>query len=310
MNILLIGYGSIGARHGAILADLGCQVAVVSGNHDCPYERFSDISAALDARSYQGAIIATPTKRHFNNFQDLAAAGFAGRILVEKPLWSEVGADDGLKAELAGHVHTAYNLRFHPLLQRSKELLADRPIYSINAYAGQYLPQWRPSRDYRSTYSALKEEGGGALRDLSHELDYLQWLAGTWQSVVACGGLVSRLEINSDDLCGLMMRTAGCPMVQAQLNYLDMVPGGRREFAVNAEGLSLQVNLNQGWLSINGKEPEIIKPDRNYTYTEQLKAWLAGPENSELCDYDGGMRVVRLIDAAEKSMIERCWVDR
>ena len=35
-----------------------------------------------------------------------------------------------------------------------------------------------PNTDYKNCYSAKKEEGGEYYLDLSHELDYVQWLAG------------------------------------------------------------------------------------------------------------------------------------
>ena len=34
------------------------------------------------------------------------------------------------------------------------------------------------NRNYKLSYSSSKNKGGGALLDLSHELDYVQWLFG------------------------------------------------------------------------------------------------------------------------------------
>lgn len=306
MNILLLGYGSIGARHGLILESLGSQVTVVSGNSACPYKRFTDLRTALDHREYDGVVVATPTSRHLEALQGLAEAGFSGRILVEKPLFDHPAE---IPPGLTAQVSAAYNLRWHPLLQRTKELLADRPIYSLHAYVGQYLPQWRPGRDYRNTYSAFKEQGGGALRDLSHELDYLQWLTGTWQSVVAWGGRVSQLEISSDDLFGLMLKTGRCPLALIQLNYLDLTPGGRREFIINAENLNIHGSFNGGFLCINGEKSEVNQPERNHTYSKQLQAWLAGA-NHQLCDAREALETVLVVEAAERSVVERRWIDR
>ena len=305
MDILLIGYGSIGARHGALLTAMGCRVTVVSRNRDCPYERFDDLGA-LSHMKYDGALVATPTVRHLENLRELIGAGFSGPVLVEKPLFSRPA--DFLPGPGA-EIHVAYNLRHHPLLKRVKKLLEGRAIYSVSGYVGQHLPQWRPGRDYRGVYSASKEEGGGALRDLSHELDYLQWLTGPWKAVAARGGRVSDLEINSDDLYGLMMETRDCRLVQVQVNYLDLAPGGRREFIINAEGLSLKGDVKAGLLSLNGGEPEVFRVDRDHTYAEQLRLWL-GADHDSLCGFEEGLETVRLVAAAEQAAAGGQWVVR
>ena len=39
-----------------------------------------------------------------------------------------------------------------------------------------YLPKWRKNIVYSNSNSAKKKYGGGVLLELSHELDYLQWI--------------------------------------------------------------------------------------------------------------------------------------
>ena len=48
-------------------------------------------------------------------------------------------------------------------------------VFNINIISNSYLPKWR-KRDYRTSYSSSKSQGGGVLLDLSHELDYLTWI--------------------------------------------------------------------------------------------------------------------------------------
>jgi len=305
-NVLLVGYGSIGTRHGALLKDAGCRVAVVSANKTCPHERFDAIEDALADRDFFGVVVATPSARHIDDLKTLAEAGYRGHVLVEKPLFSKI---DAVPPGLSSKINVAYNLRYHPLLERIKGLLSGCRLYSACAYVGQYLPQWRPDRDYRRTYSASKDAGGGVLRDLSHELDYLQWLTGPWESVSAWGGGVSSLEIDSEDVFGLVLKTERCPLIQVHMNYFDLCPGGRRELLINAEGISLHGDFNRGFLSINGGEPEIFKSERNHTYQAQMQDWLQGVDGT-LCTYEQGLATVNLIAAAEQATWRRCWVDR
>ena len=39
----------------------------------------------------------------------------------------------------------------------------------MNVEAGQYLPDWRPWQNYRESYSARQDLGGGIILDGSHE---------------------------------------------------------------------------------------------------------------------------------------------
>ena len=73
-------------------------------------------------------------------------------------------------------------------------------VYSARAISTSYLPDWRPGTDYRNTYSAHKNLGGGVAVDLIHEWDYLTELFGMPRHVYYSGGKFSHLEIDSDDL--------------------------------------------------------------------------------------------------------------
>ena len=103
----------------------------------------------------------------------------------------------------------------------------------MNVYAGQYLPHWRPNIDYRDSYSSKKSQGGGVLLDLSHEIDYLNWLLDGTEEVMAVGGKLSALEIDSDDLYQISLKTKKCDLVQVELNYIDKVL--RRYIIINTD---------------------------------------------------------------------------
>ena len=188
-------------------------------------------------------------------------------------------------------------MRFNPLIQRLYKELKDETIVSSQAYVGQYLPNWRPSRDYRKSYSAKKNEGGGVLRDLSHELDFMNWIFGGWKRVVAIGGKYSQLEIDSDDLFGLMFETKNCPLCLLQLNYLDR--SSRRDIIVNTNQHVFRIDF----INKTFEKDSVIIPfdyDSNYSYTMQHKA-IIKREYENLSSFNDGREVVDLIIAAEKS---------
>jgi predicted dehydrogenase len=301
-KVLVIGYGSIGSRHCSILASDGHKVALITQRRDCPFSCFENIKEGLVSFFPDAIVIANRTVDHKAALECILDLGYQGKILVEKPLFDRVSEDISKKDY--SNVSVAYNLRFHPMIRRIRFLLETRRIYSMQVYVGQYLPTWRPGIDYRKCYSASRVQGGGALRDLSHELDLIQWIAGPWQKITALGGHVSPLEIDSDDLFCLLIETQECPAVSLQVNYLDRIP--RREFIINAEDISIKADMISGRLSINEKT-EIFQIERNFTYKKQIDAFLKGKKH-EMCSYSNGLDIMNIIDAAEKASREKIWI--
>lgn len=301
MRILIVGYGSIGARHSRIAAEQGMQVACVSANTDCPFLRFDSVADAIVSFAPDRVVIANATARHASTVSELARTGFDGGVLIEKPVYSTPGEIPELGKMRA---YVAYNLRFHPLVQVLREQILPLPgLYSASFVAGQYLPQWRPGTDYRRSYSASVEQGGGVLRDLSHEIDLALWLCGPARRVAALGGHFSDLQISSDDVFSSLSVNQRCPLVSIGINYLDRVP--RRSISLNGPGLSAMLDLVNGSLTING-EVTRVAPERDATYVSQLEAFV-GDDISTLCTLAEGVDVVRYIDAAGNAITRGTW---
>src|SRR5215471_14335890 len=83
---LVVGYGSAGRRHARLLQKLGCQVAVVSRRSIDYALRFSSLREALATLAVDYVVVANETSQHAATVEALLAHGFAGRLLVEKPL--------------------------------------------------------------------------------------------------------------------------------------------------------------------------------------------------------------------------------
>lgn len=301
MKTLVIGYGSIGARHASILAELGIETAVVSQREvDFPIV-YSNAALAIEKFQPELIIIASKTADHKAALHEIYTHGWKGIVLVEKPLFHESGEI----LEYEGiDIFVAYNLRQNSLLLKLKEAVKAETILSVTAYSGQHLSGWRPSRDYRLSYSSRKEEGGGVLRDLSHEIDYLLWICGPWRRVAALGGQWSSLEISSDDFCGLLLELERCPMALVQMNLLDRP--GRRELVIVTDQHTYKVDFTNSSFEVDGIiEYETI--ERNDTYKSQIKAILEN-KREHLCTYSEGLEVIRLIDNIEKAISNKEWI--
>lgn len=301
MKCLVVGYGSIGRRHAEVLGEMGYSVAAVTGRADVDIPVFSGLLQALDAHTPDYVVIANETGLHGETLARLAGCGYAGITLVEKPMLA--GADESLVLP-PGPVYVGYTLRFHPVLGSLFERVRAQRLWSLTAYVGQFLPDWRPQRDYRSSYSARRKEGG-VVRDLSHELDYAQWLAGRWRSTVASGGHLSSLEIESEDAATVLARTERCELVTIHMNYLDR--SASRWILANGPFGTIRADLVRGTLDVNGAETRFAL-DRNQMIRAQHAAAMAG-DDARSCGVPEGMATVRWIEAVHRS-IEQCrWVD-
>lgn len=294
---VVVGLGSIGARHARVLRELGLRVATVSRREGGDY---GSIAQAVAGAHPDYAVIATETGRHADDLQMLAQAGFRGAVLVEKPLFATPAAPP--KYPFA-HVSVGYNLRFHPVMTALADKLYGRDVITVAAYVGQDIRDWRPGRDHRTTASATSAAGGGVLRDLSHELDYLLWLFGPWHRVAALGGASGSRDIDVDDHLDLLLDMQRAPSVHVHMDYLDRQ--GIRRIRVNVDDDTLEADLVGSRLTVNGKATE-IPSERDQTYRDMHAAAMRGA--SPACSLPEALGVMHLIDASERALRSKTWV--
>lgn len=307
MKTLVIGYGSIGKRHSRLLTELGCEVRVLTisqHGQNIGYKTYNSLESAFSDYSPEYLIIANETAQHFLTINDLIKINYQGIVLVEKPLFNN---NSPIPNHSFQKLFIAYNLRFHPLIQILKDILIYEKMISANVYVGQYLPSWRPDIDYSLSYSANKHKGGGVLRDLSHELDYINWLMEGWLTLTAHGGKFSSLEIDSDDIFSILLTTKKCPIVHLEMNYLDKCP--QRFLIINTNSKTIKLDLIENSLSINNKLIKQVKIDRDYTYLKQHQA-IINQDYSMFCHQDQGKEIMVMIEAIEKANIEKIWIKR
>lgn len=302
MKALVVGYGSIGSRHARVLRELGCDVAVCSGHDVDVVPRFRELEEALDAHRPGYVVVANRTSEHETTLEQLARQEYHGLVLAEKPLFQH--RTEPLPHRFAA-LAVGYNLRFYAVVQRLRALLQGEAVLAVQAYAGHYLPAWRPQRPYQDSYSSRKKEGGGVLRDLSHELDYLNWMLGGWERLTALGGKQSHLDGDSDDLFTLLMTCRLCPAVTLHLNYLDRY---RRRFVIaNTDRYTIEADLARGTVRVND-DLETFGVNWDETYRSQHQALLNG-RFDVLCTEAEGLDVMRMVEAAETSASKKCWVE-
>lgn len=232
MKFMIAGLGSIGRRHLRNLIALGEHDILLYRTFrstlpddelsEFPFE--TDLPAALSQKP-DGVIIANPTALHLEIAIPAALAGC--HLLIEKPISHTMdGIDDLVKAldTGGGKALVAFQFRFHPGLQRIKNLLDDNAIgrpTSVRAHWGEYLPSWHPWEDYSKGYSARRDLGGGVILTLCHPLDYLSWLLGEVHTIWAFGDHLSDLHLDVEDTAEIGLKFSSRLIGSVHLNYIQ-----------------------------------------------------------------------------------------
>lgn len=302
VNVAVVGAGSIGSRHQRILKQLGHQVSVVSANS--PDADFRSMSDALERESFDYVVIASQTSQHVIDLSALINNRFSGRVLIEKPLFEKLHTLEDNNFSFAA---VGYNLRFHPAIVWLKDTLPKLgKLSSANFYVGQYLPTWRPDSDYRKSSSARDISGGGVLRDLSHELDLVQYLFGDWQQLTAVGGKFSDLEIATDDTFSILMTSTKCNAISVQLNYIDRIK--QRYITINGNNGTVSIDLISNTAKFNVLDVK-FSVNADDSYVAQHLAVISN-DSQNTCSLSEALKVVETIQAIEKSAEKLKWISQ
>ena len=147
---------------------------------------------------------------------------YSNNFFIEKPLSLNLNGFE-LKNYKNKKIYIACPMRYSSVMDYLKNNIDFRKVYSIRAMCSTYLPDWRPTIDYRNNYSAKKELGGGVTLDLIHEWDYLTYLIGFPEKIFNLNKKVSHLEISSDDL-SIYIAEYKDKLVEVHLDYFGRTP--------------------------------------------------------------------------------------
>lgn len=317
MRIALVGLGSIGRRHLANLRLLVPDADITVVRHrrttEGPPEGADRVVFSRDealARKPELAVVCGPTSTHAEDAAAFAACG--AHLFIEKPIAADTaGAQRVVSAVAASGVTcvVGYNFRFLPSLRALRAAAAGGSIgrvMSVRAEVGQYLPEWRPAADYRTTNSARAALGGDVTLELSHEIDYVRWLCGEVADVGAVLARTSDLEIDVDDTAELLLRFRSGAVGSVHLDMTQRAPVRTCRIAgtdgtLTWDGLAGVVRRfvpGTGWDVLHDGDPE-----RNQMYIDEAAHVLACVRGEEepLIDAADGARTVAVAAAARRA---------
>ncbi len=324
MKFMIAGLGSIGRRHLRNLIALGERdIILYRTNHSTlDLEEFSDLPVFFDlntalAERPHGVVISNPTALHLDVAIPAARAGYA--ILMEKPVSHNFDRIDELKSALkAGESRLlmGFQFRFHPTLLKVAEWVQKGIIgtpLSFICQWGEYLPGWHPWEDYRQSYAARTDLGGGVVRTLCHPLDYLGWIFGDAALRWAFTGKVSPLEIDVEDLAKAHLKYPSGVEGSLVLDYFRQPPLHMLE-VTGSEGL-IEWKNNTGaarlFRTSTGDWETTLPPegfDRNDLFLDEMRHFIrvARGEEEPICTLEDGIRTQQLVQQIYEISAKNC----
>jgi predicted dehydrogenase len=260
---------------------------------------FDDLEAALAARP-DAVFVCTPSSGHLDIAQRAADAGC--HLFIEKPISHTVDGVEKLRETAAAKqlvVLVGCQWRFHPAVRWLREVLQNATLGRLSGAAvdyGEYLPDWHPYEDYRTSYAARADLGGGVVLTQIHDYDLAWWLFGASRAVSATGGHLSDLEIDVEDTVEAHLDGGTVPVVVRQ-SIATRPP--HRTLSVDGESGSITIDLLAGRVS---SQPRLVAAgafadyQRNEMFLDEVRhfcACLAGTE-SPAVPLDDGIAVLRL----------------
>lgn len=304
MIAAVVGTGFIGPVHAEALQRAGVTVRGILG---VTPERSTAAAAALGLAvaypSYESVLgdpdvqvvhITTPNRFHAPMVKAAFAAG--KHVVCEKPLAMNSIETADLVATAAAHRHLVgavnYNIRFYPLMQHARDLIASGELGTIYAVRGGYIQDWL-LYDTDWNWRLLKEEGGDlrAVGDIgTHWMDLVGFVTGlkvealmadlatfvpvhkrprqavaTFKGKEASGPVeYDEVRIDTEDWGSVLFRYEGG--ARGSMN-VSQVSAGRKNFLnfeVSGSKASLgwnSENPNELWIGRRDKANEIVIKD-------------------------------------------------
>ena len=324
MNALVIGYGSIGKRHCRLLQEQGLekcdiyiaelQPARIEQALSSGYKIY-DLSGAV-IRDFDIVVVASSTASHVHVLKLLPKINKL--LYIEKPLAHNflkiAPIARQLKRSLGeAKVVVGYMLRQHPAVQAVKQLIENNELGKILKYraeCGMFLPNWHPWEDYRDFYMSDIDGGGGALLDISHEIDLVTYLAGPVQRTFGILGNLSSLECTSDDFSEIILQHKNSCIGSISLDLIqkDTFRKTRLIFEkgeVEIDFISKKLSVHTDVKEVKNRSFELGADD---LYLSQYKDAL-DTDGAIACSIDEGLKVMEIIHAVRESSVSGSFVN-
>ena len=231
IKVLIAGYGSIGKRHlENFLQFKDIQLIVYTKRSDLQLLKKKGIKVSNSLteclkENPDIGVITNETSLHIPIAIKLAKEGLD--LFLEKPLSNSLKDVEKLYAIVKKKkliTQMGCNLRFHPCIKKIKRLIEQEKIGKIISAQVQncsYLPDFHRWEDYRKSYAARKDLGGGVILTSIHEIDYMYWFFEEVENVVSISGKFSKLDVTAEDYVSSLLRFKNKVIGELHMDYFQ-----------------------------------------------------------------------------------------
>ena len=230
-NVLIVGYGSIGKRHlENFLQFKDIRLTVYTKRNDLQLLKKKGIKVSNSLteclkENPDIGVIANETSLHTPIAIKLAKEGLD--LFLEKPLSNSLKDIEKLRAIVKKNkliTQMGCNLRFHPCIKKIKNLIEQQKIGKIISAQVQccsYLPDYHRWEDYRKSYAARKDLGGGVILTQINEIDYMYWFFQEVENFISMSGKFSDLDVTAEDYAPSLLKFKNKIIGELHLDYFQ-----------------------------------------------------------------------------------------
>jgi hypothetical protein len=178
---------------------------------------------------------------------------------------------------------------------------------SARAHWGEYLPDWHTWEDYRISYAARRDLGGGALLTMCHPFDYLRWLLGEVDSVWARSGRSGALELDVEDVAEVSLGFVSGAIGSVHLDYLQRPPTHTLEIIGEAGTIRWDALDGAARLYRSSSDAWVVDSppvgyDRNAMFLEEMRHFrrVVGREEPSACTLEDGVVALQIALEAKR----------
>ena len=326
---VVIGAGSIGQRHIRNLHQLGIKEIAALRSGQGPGKALpgefavKEITGLDQLEEFQPdvAIVSNPTSKHLESISECLP--FVRGVFVEKPLAATLAGVSDLLEQISKRrvvSFVGYNLQFHAAVKCILKVLGGSELGSplvLQAQVGQWVGDWHPDEDYRSSYVSRKDLGGGVSLTLSHELHLAAELLGPVTGVFAMLSSSSLLDLDVDVISDFLMQHSSGAISQI---HLDMIQRpAHRTGTISCERGWISYDLIKGNVVMQSAEQESpvtvwdkAQYDVNDAYVEEMATFLSYVREGRVRhEHDAwkGARTLAIVEAAFESAKSKGFID-
>ena len=294
MRTLIIGYGSAGRKHFLALKKIRkiSQIKILSNFNK--YKKFRIKKEEVVKYNPHYIVICNHTSEHYNSLKFINENLKEKIILVEKPLFHK---PQNYNLKNKNNVYVGYTLRYHPIVRFLKKFVKSRKINLVEISCNSYLPTWRSNINYSKSNSAKKKYGGGALLELSHEIDYLNFIFGKFKFKFKFKSKLSPMLTNVEDFYQIIAHSNKIKHINLKVNIFDIFK--ERKIKIIGNNFSILSDLIKNNVTIFNKNKIISKNFEKKNYLlEQHKDILNNKKY--ISSYKNGLDILKIISKIKK----------